>query len=95
MKKNIIKNSKKTPKNIIKNFESPDNEREYLLAALKIKQKEKESLVQNDFLAFIKHMWPEFIEGYHHKVIAEKYSLLICPLGILNLNLLLTFYLLG
>ena len=73
-KKNIIKNSKKTPKNIIKNFESPDNEREYLLAALKIKQREKESLVQNDFLAFIKYMWPEFIEGYHHKVISEKFN---------------------
>ena len=34
----------KKTKNIIKNFENPDNEREYLLAALKIKQ-EKRSLL--------------------------------------------------
>ena len=46
--------AKKT-KNIIKNFENPDNEREYLLAALKIKQREKESLVKNNFLEFIKY----------------------------------------
>ena len=64
----------KKKKNIIKNFENPDNEREYLLAALKLKQREKESLVKNDFLAFVKHMWPEFIEGYHHKVIADKFN---------------------
>jgi len=73
-KKNIIKNSNKTPKNIIKNFENPDNEREYLLAALKIKQREKQSLVQNDFLEFVKYMWPEFIQGYHHTVVAEKFN---------------------
>ena len=71
-KKNIIKNSNKTPKNIIKNFEDPDNEREYLLAALKVKQREKQSLVQDDFLEFVKYMWPEFIQGYHHKVVAKK-----------------------
>ena len=64
----------KKTKNIIKNFENPDNEREYLLAALKIKQREKESLVKNNFLEFVKYMWPEFIEGYHHKVIAEKFN---------------------
>ena len=64
----------KKKKNIIKKFENPANEREYLLAALKLKQREKESLVKNDFLAFVKHMWPEFIEGYHHKVIADKFN---------------------
>ena len=72
--KNIIKNSNKTPKNIIKNFENPDNERQYLLAALKLKQREKQALVQNDFLEFIKYMWPEFIQGYHHRVVADKFN---------------------
>ena len=43
----------KKTKNIIKNFEDPDNERQYLLAALKLKQREKQALVQNDFLEFI------------------------------------------
>ena len=64
----------KSKKNIIKNFENPSNEREYLLAKLKLKQREKESLVKGDFLEFVKHMWPEFIEGYHHKIIAEKFN---------------------
>ena len=64
----------KKKKNIIKKFENPANEREYLLAALKLKQREKESLVKNDFLAFDKHIWPEFIEGYHNKVIADKFN---------------------
>ncbi len=64
----------KSKKNIIKNFENPSNEREYLLAKLKLRQREKESLVKDDFLEFVKHMWPEFIEGYHHKIIAEKFN---------------------
>ncbi len=64
----------KSKKNIIKNFENPSNEREYLLAKLKLRQREKESLVKGDFLEFVKHMWPEFVEGYHHKIIAEKFN---------------------
>ena len=44
----------KSKKNIIKNFENPSNEREYLLAKLKLKQREKESLVKGDFLEFVK-----------------------------------------
>ena len=64
----------KSKKNIINNFENPSNEREYLLAKLKLKQREKESLVKGDFLEFVKHMWPEFVEGYHHKIIAEKFN---------------------
>ena len=65
---------KKSKKNIIKNFENPDNEREYLLSKIKLHQKEKESRVKDDFLEFVKHMWPEFVEGYHHKIIAEKFN---------------------
>ena len=41
---------KKSKKNIIKNFENPDNEREYLLSKIKLHQKEKESRVKDDFL---------------------------------------------
>ena len=64
----------KSKKNIIKNFENPDNEREYLLSKIKLHQKEKESRVKDDFLEFVKHMWPQFVEGYHHKIIAEKFN---------------------
>ena len=65
---------KKSKKNIIKNFENPDNEREYYLSKIKLHQREKESRVKDDFLEFVKHIWPEFVEGYHHKIIAEKFN---------------------
>ena len=29
---------------------------------------------ENDFLAFVKTIWPEFIEGAHHKTIADKFN---------------------
>ena len=29
---------------------------------------------KNDFLSFVRHMWPEFIEGPHHKIIAQKFN---------------------
>ena len=25
-------------------------------------------------MTFVKHVWPEFIEGAHHKKIAEKFN---------------------
>ena len=25
-------------------------------------------------MTFVKHMWPEFIEGYHHKIIGDKFN---------------------
>ena len=31
---------------------------------------------KNNFLDFVKMMWPEFIEGYHHKIIAKKFEAL-------------------
>ena len=34
-------------------------------------QLEKQDGCQQDFITFIKHMWPDFIEGSHHKIIAE------------------------
>ena len=29
---------------------------------------------RGDFLKFVKHMWPGFINGYHHEVISEKFN---------------------
>ena len=29
---------------------------------------------QNDFLSFVKQMWPQFIEGEHHKRISDKFN---------------------
>ena len=33
---------------------------------------EKQEATQKDFLSFVKSVWPDFIEGYHHKIYAEK-----------------------
>ena len=37
-------------------------------------QLEKQDGCQKDFISFIKHMWPDFIEGRHHKIIADKFN---------------------
>ena len=37
-------------------------------------QKQIQSRAQNDFMAFVKAVWPEFIEGGHHRVIAKKFN---------------------
>ena len=33
---------------------------------------EKNEACKDDFLIFVKNMWPEFIAGRHHKIIADK-----------------------
>ena len=39
---------------------------------LRLAQLEKNEACQTNFLTFVKSMWPEFIAGRHHKIIAEK-----------------------
>ena len=39
---------------------------------LKNALEEKREKVQGDFLSFVKEVWPEFVEGKHHKIYAEK-----------------------
>ena len=39
---------------------------------LKNETVKKQELIQADFLKFVKVVWPEFIEGKHHKIYAEK-----------------------
>ena len=29
---------------------------------------------QKDFLTFVKALWPHFVEGTHHRIIAEKFN---------------------
>ncbi len=33
---------------------------------------DKQEKSQNDFLSFVKTVWPDFVEGKHHKIYAEK-----------------------
>ena len=52
----------------------PDVKKQFVKLALKLSEKKKKSQVHDDFLSFVKHVWPEFIEGSHHKKIAEKFN---------------------
>ena len=52
----------------------PDAQKEFLKLAMKLDEKTKEEKVNKDFLAFVKHVWPEFIEGKHPKKISEKFK---------------------
>ena len=51
-----------------------DVRKEFMKMYLQLEDKKREDKVKKDFLAFVKHMWPDFIEGYHHKIIAEKFN---------------------
>jgi len=37
-------------------------------------QLEKQEDCQADFLSFVKSQWPDFVEGRHHKIIADKFN---------------------
>jgi hypothetical protein len=60
----------------LKNFEKlpPDVRRELALYVAKYQEKKKESTIKNDFMSFVKHVWPDFVEGKHHKEVAEKFN---------------------
>ena len=83
----------------------PDAQKEFLKLAMKLNEKTKQSKVHDSFLDFVKHVWPEFIEGKHHKKIADKFNqiasgkikrlIIICHLGILSQSSRLIFFPLG
>ena len=52
----------------------PDVRKEFYKTYLKLKEKKKENKIHDDFMAFVKHCWPEFIEGSHHQKIANKFN---------------------
>ena len=52
----------------------PDVRKKWKINAIKSMRKKKESQIKSDFLNFVKHIWPEFIEGYHHRIIAKKFN---------------------
>ena len=60
----------------LKKFEKlpPDVKRQLALYMSKWKEKKKESKIKKDFMAFVKHVWPDFIEGSHHKKVAKKFN---------------------
>ena len=37
-------------------------------------EKKIQRKAKNNFMDFVKAVWPEFIEGAHHRVIAQKFN---------------------
>jgi hypothetical protein len=37
-------------------------------------EKARKNNIKNNFLEFVKYIWPDFIEGFHHKEIADKFN---------------------
>ena len=37
-------------------------------------EKKIQNRAKDDFLSFVKCMWPDFIEGSHHRIVAEKFN---------------------
>ena len=52
----------------------PDVKKEFMRTYLKYNDKKNEHKIQNDFMQFVKHVWPDFVEGKHHKIVAEKFN---------------------
>ena len=49
----------------------PDVRKDFMKTFLQYQEKRKENKIHSDFMSFVKHMWPEFIEGSHHKIMLE------------------------
>ena len=56
------------------NLLPPDIQKEFIEAGILASQKRGIEKAQTDFMSFVKRVWPEFIEGRHHKEIANKFN---------------------
>jgi predicted phage terminase large subunit-like protein len=53
----------------------PESEQRVLLDLLEKQENfKRQAASQNDFLTFVKNVWPSFIEGRHHKIMAEAFN---------------------
>ena len=64
------------PKNILKNLEglTPDESAQLLELERSVALDEARPNITENFLSFVKYVWPEFIEGSHHKIINKKFN---------------------
>ena len=51
---------------------STDLETRKLRLELRLAQLDHVERSQEDFLSFVKSMWPDFISGRHHEIVSEK-----------------------
>jgi len=52
----------------------PDKRDEFIQYGLLLDKKKNQEKVNNDFLSFVKSVWPDFVEGKHHKKIADQFN---------------------
>jgi predicted phage terminase large subunit-like protein len=52
----------------------PDIRKEYKKLFLMKHEKQSKREISEDFLKFVKTVWPDFVEGSHHKKIAEQFN---------------------
>ena len=66
---------KKDEKNFTENFNlTLTEEQEYVKAKKNVTLYNFRKELESDFLRFVKYMWPDFIEGRHHKDMAEMFE---------------------
>ena len=53
-----------------------DVRKSYMQYWIRHQEVTKQNNAKNNFLPFVKMMWPEFIQGHHHKIVAKKFEAL-------------------
>ena len=63
-------------KNILKNLDglTPDESAKLLELERSVALDDARPNITNNFLSFVKYVWPEFIEGSHHNIINKKFN---------------------
>jgi len=63
-------------KNFTKKYSGllPDEEAHLLELKRSVALDDAKPKIAKNFLSFVKYVWPEFIEGSHHKIIGEKFN---------------------
>ena len=52
----------------------PDEQRKVLDIVTRLNAATAKAKQQTGFLDFVRAMWPGFVEGYHHKIMAEAFE---------------------
>ena len=58
----------------LNNIADPKVRKETKLNVLYRIEKARKNNIKNNFLDFVKYIWPDFIEGFHHKEVADKFT---------------------
>ena len=64
----------KISENDIKENLTPEQYQEYLENEKIDKLEEAKPIIKQDFLSFVQYVWPDFIQGSHHRIINKKFN---------------------